>query len=84
MTRERRRQQRAGDSRDLLAFLPRLYADGLVPIKRVHSKDQVGEIVAFPWAEYEEVVNEFMNCLRRDCWLDYGYVPGGRARTDRE
>ena len=75
MTREREPQPTARDIRDLLAFLPRLYADGFVPTKRVHSKDQDGEIVAFPWPEYEAVVDEFMNCVGRDCWLDYGYVP---------
>ena len=32
-------QPTAQDVRDLLAFLPKLYVDGFVPIKRVHSKD---------------------------------------------
>ena len=75
MTRERQQQPTARDIRDLLTYLPKLCADGFVPIKRVHSKDQDGEIFAFPWAEYDGVVDEFMNCIRRDCWLDYGYVP---------
>ena len=75
MTREWHPQPTARDIRELLAFLPKLYADGFATIQRVHSKDQDGEIVAFPYPEYEEVVGEFMNCLRRDCWLDYGYVP---------
>ena len=68
-------QPTAKDIRELLAFLPKLCADEFVPIKRAHSKDQDGEIVAFPWAEYEEVVDEFMNAIRRECWLDYDYVP---------
>ena len=54
--------------------MPKLYADGFVPIKRVHSKDEDG-IIAFPWPEYEGVVDEFMDCIRRDCWIDYDYVP---------
>ena len=74
MTRERQPQPTAVDVRELLAFLPKLYADGLEPIKRVHSKDEDG-IIAFPWAEYEAVVDEFMSCIGRECWLDYGYVP---------
>ena len=72
---ERTPQPTARDIRDLIAFLPKLYADGFVPIKRARSKDGDGEIVAFPWAEYEGVVDEFMDCIRRECWLDYGYVP---------
>ena len=68
-------QPTARDVQDLLAFLPKLYAEGSTPIKSVHSKDADGEIVAFPWAEYDDVVNEFIDCIRRDCWYDYGYVP---------
>ena len=41
----------------------------------MHDRYDDGEIVAFPWAEYDDVVNEFMNHIRRDCWYDYGYVP---------
>ena len=67
-------QPTAQDVRDLLAFLPKLYADGFVPIMRVHSKDEDG-VIAFPWPEYEGVVDEFMDCIRRDCWIDYDYVP---------
>ena len=74
MTRERQPQPTAGDVRELLAFLPKLYADGLEPIKRVHSKDEDG-IIAFPWAEYEAVVDEFMSYIGRECWVGYGYVP---------
>ena len=75
MTRERQPQPTTRDIRELLAFLPKLYADGFTPIKRTHSKDEGGEIIAFPWPEYEAVVNEFMDCVRRDCWLDYSYDP---------
>ncbi len=70
----RKPQPTAQDVRDLLAFLPKLYADGCVPIKRVHSKDEDG-VIAFPWPEYEGVVDEFMDCIRRDCWIDCDYVP---------
>ena len=68
-------QPTARDFRELLAFLPKLYAEGFTPIKSVHSKDEVGEIVAFPWPEYDDVVKEFMDQIRRDCWYDHGYVP---------
>ena len=70
----RMQQPTAQDARDLLAFLPKLYGDGFVPIKRVHSKDEDG-VIAFPWPEYEGVVDEFMDCSRRDCWIDCDYVP---------
>ena len=68
-------QPTARDIENLLAFLPRLYADGFTPIKSVHTRGADGEIVAFPWAEYDDVVNEFTDCIRRDCWYDYDYVP---------
>ena len=68
-------QPTAREIQELLAFLPRLYAEGLTPIERVHSKDADAEVVAFPWAEYDDVVREFMDLIRRDCWHDYGYVP---------
>ncbi|MDD9990338.1 MAG: DUF6508 domain-containing protein [Rhodospirillales bacterium] len=68
-------QPTARDIENLLTFLPKLYAEGFTPIKSAHGKDADGEVVAFPWAEYEDVVNEFMDCIRRDCWYDYGYVP---------
>ena len=67
-------QPTAQDVWDLQAFLPKLYGDGFVPIKRVHSEDDDG-VVAFPWPEYEGVVDEFMGCIRRDCWIDCDYVP---------
>ena len=68
-------QPTARDIENLLAFLPKLHVEGFTPIKSVHSKDEDGEIVAFPSAEYDEVVKEFMDQIRRDCWYDYGYVP---------
>jgi len=36
---ERVPQPTTWDIQELLAFLPKLYADGFVPIKRVHGKD---------------------------------------------
>ena len=70
-------QPTARDIENLLAFLPKLHAEGFTPIKSVHSKDEDGEIVAFPAAEYDDVVKEFMDQIRRDCWYDYGYAPAG-------
>ena len=68
-------QPTAQDIRDLVAFLPKLYADGFTPIKSVHSKDEDGEIVAFPWPEYDQTVEDFLKVARRDCWMDRSYVP---------
>ena len=45
-----------------------------MPIKRVHSKDEDG-VIAFPWAEYDQTVEDFLDVARRDCWMDGGYVP---------
>ena len=79
MTRTRQPQPTARDIRDLLAFLPKLYADGFVPIKRVHSKDEDG-VIAFPWPEYDQTVEDFLAVARRDCWMDGGYVPADVGR----
>ncbi|MDE0407360.1 MAG: DUF6508 domain-containing protein [Alphaproteobacteria bacterium] len=73
-------QPTAQDIRDLVAFLPKLYADGFTPIKSVHSKDADGEIVAFPWPEYDQTVEDFLRVARRDCWIDRGYVPAEVAK----
>lgn len=69
------RQPTTRDIEALLSFLPKLYAEGFTPIRRVHNVDQDGETVAFPWAEYDDIVRDFVDAARRECWLDYDYVP---------
>ena len=80
MTRSRQPQPTARDIRELFAFMPKLYADGFQPIKRAHSKDQDGEIIAFPWPEYDQTVEDFLAVARRSCWMDGGYDPAEVGR----
>ncbi len=66
---------------ELVSFLPRLYADGLTPIKRWvgGTKDENGVII-LSWPEYEKVVEEFFQVASRDCWIDYAYSPEDSGR----
>lgn len=61
---------------ELVAFLPRLYPDGLAPIKEWGggTKDPDGAYV-MPWPRYQEVVEEFFRVAARECWTDYDYDP---------
>lgn len=61
---------------ELVGFLPRLYAEGFVPIERWYGgeKDENG-VFTLPWPEYSKVVADFFQVASRKCWCDYGYVP---------
>jgi hypothetical protein len=66
---------------ELVAFLPRLYADGFAPIKEWGGgpKDPDGPYV-MPWPRYEEVVEEFFRVASNEYWTDYGYDPHEAGR----
>lgn len=67
---------------ELIAFLPRLYANGFAPTIRWHggTKDERG-VYTLPWPEYERVVEEFFSgSASRECWRDYDYVPEEAGR----
>ena len=49
--------------RELVAFLPKLYAEGFTPITRWHIRNYDGTL-CFPWPEYDELVERF----RRAIW----------------
>ena len=69
-------QPTARDIENLLAFLPKLYAEGFTPIASWGGGEKMEDgAIVMPWPEYDDVVDEFMDCIRRDCWYDYGYVP---------
>ncbi len=61
---------------ELVAFLPRLYAEGFQPIKAWHggTKDAQGALT-LPWPEYNDIVEAFFRTASSDCWLDYDYRP---------
>ena len=56
------------DIEELVQYLPKLYKDGFVPIKR-WSDDP------FPYPEYEKCVKNFIDNASKECWCDYEYSP---------
>jgi len=72
---------------ELVAFLPRLYAEGFTPITG-WGGGTTGEdgVLTMPWPEYNETVLEFIRSASRCCWCDYQYHPGhaGKMLMDEE
>jgi hypothetical protein len=61
---------------ELVAFLPRLYAEGIEPIKKWHfEKPGEENVTTLPWPEYDEVVDEFFRAASAEYWCDYDYQP---------
>lgn len=61
---------------ELVAFLPRLYAAGFVPVKKWNlSVQREDGVYTMPYPEYDPLVEEFMRAAARECWRDYGYRP---------
>jgi len=71
----------AAEIERLLAFLPRLTAEGFTPIRRWGGgeTDANGRYV-MPWPVYDEIVKEFFEAAGQDCWNDAGYVPAEAGR----
>jgi hypothetical protein len=69
------------EMQDLVAFLPRLYAEGFEPVVQWHGGKQ-GEdgIFRLPYPEYDPLVHEFFGQVTSGGWLDYGYNPEEAAR----
>ncbi|MCU0724784.1 MAG: DUF6508 domain-containing protein [Planctomycetes bacterium] len=69
----------------LVAFLPRLHAEGVVPILRWHGGPSAdGKPFVVPYPEYHPVVAEFFRAASAECWCDHGYDPrrAGRMLED--
>jgi hypothetical protein len=65
----------------LVAFLPRLSADGFTPIKRWGGGTKIVDgTLTMPWPEYDDAVDEFFSAASADCWCDHDYDPGEAAR----
>jgi len=61
---------------ELVAFLPRLYAPGFVPITQWHGGDRGPDgAIRMPWPEYDPLVEEFTRAIASGGWLDYAYRP---------
>ena len=65
----------AEEIEELIAFLPRLYSEGFVPVETWNGGKQDDGSFTLPYPKYNPVVEEFFRCVGRECWLDYGYSP---------
>jgi len=63
------------DIKELTAFLPLLYEEGISPVKKWHGgdKDKDG-VITIPWPEYDPIVMEFIEVAERECWIDPEYL----------
>jgi hypothetical protein len=70
-------RKRAPTSREidqLVAFLPRLYAEGVTPITEWGGGTTAQDgTYTLPWPRYEGVVQDFFRVASSECWTDYGY-----------
>ena len=61
---------------ELLAFLPRLTADGFVPVREWGGGEKQGDgAYVMPWPRYDPIVSRFFEAAGQDCWMDFDYVP---------
>ena len=70
------RQPTAKDIQELVAFLPKLYADGFEPVagytKGGKNKDGV---ITLSYPIYDELVGNFVDYIyAQNCWVDYNYL----------
>ena len=75
MSREKPFLPTLDDIDELVAFLPKLYADGFEAQKEMRIEDGPDGSVSFPHAVYDPLVWEFMETASKDCWCDYDYSP---------
>lgn len=62
------------DIDELVAYLPRLYAEGFQPILRWDGGEKTKEgYLTMPWPVYDPLVEQFFTF--KPCWLDYNYSP---------
>lgn len=60
----------------LIAFLPKLYAEGFKPVIQWHGgKPDPDGLIQMPYPEYNRVVEDFFRAAGKDCWCDYDYDP---------
>ena len=68
------RKPTSQEIKELISFLPVLYADGFTPVTKwsggTENKDGV-LTMAFP--EYDEAVKAFVKAASCECWADYDY-----------
>ena len=65
----------------LVAFLPKLYAEGFEPVKQWHGGEKRSDgVITMPYPEYDLVVIDFYRAVAAERWLDYGYHPEEAAQ----
>lgn len=80
------RQPTAEDIRELVAFLPRLYAEGFEPIIGYYGGVHNGDgIYVWPRPMYHELVDEFVDFVNtQDCWRVTDYLATTRKKDPRD
>ena len=68
----------------LCAFLPKLYAEGFIPIEAWGGGEQEDGSLQMPYPFYDPVVTEFFSAAAAECWMDYGYKPEEASRMLRD
>ena len=59
---------------ELVAFLPRLAAEGFAPIRGWGGGEkQADGAYVMPWPRYEKVVKELFEAAGQECWSDCDY-----------
>jgi hypothetical protein len=60
---------------ELVAFLPKLYAEGFVPAKEWSGAKFVNGVLTAVSPDYDEVVRDFFRVVANDWWFDREYIP---------
>jgi hypothetical protein len=61
---------------ELIAYLPRLYAPGFMPILRWGGGKRTADgALTMPYPVYDALVDAFFGLAAQPCWCDYGYNP---------
>jgi hypothetical protein len=68
----RSRRPTSREIAELVAFLPRLTADGFEPVLEWRGGRGPDGVIEWPYPDYDPVVREFFAAASRDCWSDYG------------
>jgi hypothetical protein len=73
------------DIAELVAYLPRLYAEGFQPVIEWGGGDRnsAGHF-RMPYPVYDELVRQFFRSAAKECWLDFNYKPEEAGRLLHE
>ena len=64
----------AVEIKNLILFLPKLYAKEFTPVQKwAGTSENRDGALSLPWPEYDPLVKEFFQLASQDCWTDYDY-----------